>query len=137
MCMLLNVAAHNLSIRNIKMTKRERHITYSVTYIQHTYVLELLRCVQLRFVTLRHATFTLCCFTLCSNIRQTFKVFLLFYISLMERNLKLCVFKSITISFKATGSLNTGIPPPSPHSVHHTFVPCQLDGCVNRREVLT
>ena len=36
-CMLLNVAAHNVSIQNIKMSKRERHITYSVT--KHTYVL--------------------------------------------------------------------------------------------------
>jgi hypothetical protein len=33
--MLLNVAAHNVSIRNVKVSKlvskRERHITYSVT----------------------------------------------------------------------------------------------------------
>jgi hypothetical protein len=96
--LLHNEAAHKVSIRNIKVSKRERHITYSVT--KHTYVcndyvmctlhfvmayvcdavhcvsfmfrklydLELLCCVQLRFVTLRHVTFTLCCFTLCSNI---------------------------------------------------------------------
>ncbi len=30
-CMLLNVAAHNVSIRNVKVSKRERHKTYSVT----------------------------------------------------------------------------------------------------------
>jgi hypothetical protein len=29
--MLLNVAAHNVSIRNVKVSKRKRHITYSVT----------------------------------------------------------------------------------------------------------
>jgi hypothetical protein len=26
-----SVAAHNVSIRNVKVSKRERHITYSVT----------------------------------------------------------------------------------------------------------
>jgi hypothetical protein len=26
-CMLLNVAAHNVSIRNLKVSKRERHVT--------------------------------------------------------------------------------------------------------------
>jgi hypothetical protein len=29
--MLLNVAAHNISIRNIKVSKHERHIMYSIT----------------------------------------------------------------------------------------------------------
>jgi hypothetical protein len=29
--MLLNVAAHNVSVPNVKVSKRERHITYSVT----------------------------------------------------------------------------------------------------------
>jgi hypothetical protein len=29
--MLLNVAAHNLSIRNVKVSKREHHITHSIT----------------------------------------------------------------------------------------------------------
>ncbi len=29
--MLLNVAAHNVSIQNVEVSKRERHITYSVT----------------------------------------------------------------------------------------------------------
>jgi hypothetical protein len=29
--MLLNVAAQNVSIRNVKVSKRERHVTYSVT----------------------------------------------------------------------------------------------------------
>jgi hypothetical protein len=29
--MLLNVAAHNVSIQNVKESKRERHITYSAT----------------------------------------------------------------------------------------------------------
>jgi hypothetical protein len=29
--MLLNVAAHNINIQNVKVSKRERHITYSVT----------------------------------------------------------------------------------------------------------
>jgi hypothetical protein len=29
--LLLNVAAHNVSIRNVKVSKCERHITYSVT----------------------------------------------------------------------------------------------------------
>ena len=37
MCMLLNGDAHNVSIRNIKVSKHERHITYSVT--KYTYVL--------------------------------------------------------------------------------------------------
>jgi hypothetical protein len=32
--LLHNVDAHNVSIRNIKVSKRERHITYSVT--KHT-----------------------------------------------------------------------------------------------------
>ncbi len=31
MCKLLNVAAHNVSIRNVKMSKHGRHIMYSVT----------------------------------------------------------------------------------------------------------
>jgi hypothetical protein len=54
--MLLNVAAHNVNIQNIKVSKRERHITYSVT--KHTYILEYLRnvhftfCNGIRFVTL-------------------------------------------------------------------------------------
>jgi hypothetical protein len=39
--MLLNVAAHNVSIQNVNVN-----------------VLELLRCVQPRSVTLRHVTFT-------------------------------------------------------------------------------
>ncbi len=68
--MLLNVDAHNVSIRNIKVSKRERHKTYCDT--KHTHFLELLHCVQLRrFVTLCHVAFTLCCFTLCSNIVDT------------------------------------------------------------------
>jgi hypothetical protein len=29
--MLLNVAAHNVSIRNVKVSKCERHLTYTVT----------------------------------------------------------------------------------------------------------
>ncbi len=96
--MLLNIATHNVSMRNVKVSKRERHITNSVTkctasqnvkctlhkrhkkytfcdallYVTFTfwklYVLELLHCAQLRFVKLCHVTFTLCCFTLCSNI---------------------------------------------------------------------
>ncbi len=33
-CVLLNVAAHNVSIRNVKVSKRECHITYGVT--KHT-----------------------------------------------------------------------------------------------------
>jgi hypothetical protein len=72
--MLLNVAAHNVSIQNVKMSKREQYITYSVTkrtvsqnvkciHFVMLYVMELLRCVQLRFVTLRHVTITLCRFT--------------------------------------------------------------------------
>jgi hypothetical protein len=32
--MLLNVAAHNVSIQNVKVSKREHHITYSVTRIR-------------------------------------------------------------------------------------------------------
>jgi hypothetical protein len=35
--MLLNVAAHNMSIGNIKVSQRERHITYNIT--KHTNVL--------------------------------------------------------------------------------------------------
>jgi hypothetical protein len=34
--MLLNVAAYNVSIPNIKVSKHERHITYSVT--KHAYI---------------------------------------------------------------------------------------------------
>jgi hypothetical protein len=33
--MLLNVAAHNVSIRNVKVSKREHHITYSVVMVQN------------------------------------------------------------------------------------------------------
>jgi len=29
--MLLNTAAHNVSIRNVKVSKRECHITYTIT----------------------------------------------------------------------------------------------------------
>jgi hypothetical protein len=32
--MLLNVAVHNVSIRNVKVSKRKRHRTYGVT--EHT-----------------------------------------------------------------------------------------------------
>jgi hypothetical protein len=42
--MLLNVAAHNVSIRNKKVSKRERHIMYSVTK----------RSVALRYVATGH-----------------------------------------------------------------------------------
>jgi hypothetical protein len=54
--MLLNVAAHNVSIQNIKVSKRERHITYSVT--KHAFGLKRLRnvhftfCNGIHFVTL-------------------------------------------------------------------------------------
>ncbi len=54
--MLLNVTAHNVSIQNIKVSKHERHIMYSVT--KHTYVLLSLHnvhftfCNGIRFVTL-------------------------------------------------------------------------------------
>ncbi len=35
-CRYIMYIAHNVSIRNIKVSKRERHITYSIT--KHTYV---------------------------------------------------------------------------------------------------
>ncbi len=96
MCMLFNLAAHNVSIRNVKVSIRERHITnsdqkhtasqnvegtlhkrhktfcnaiYLVTLtFRKLYILEFLHCVQLRVVTLCHVMFMLCCFTLCSKI---------------------------------------------------------------------
>ncbi len=87
--MLLHVAANNVSIRNVKVSKRECHIIYAHVMCTLRFVrvyvlwlctlcdiyilktLELLRSVQLRFVTLRHVTFRLCCFMLCSNIFRT------------------------------------------------------------------
>jgi len=57
--MLLNVAAHNVSIRNVKVSKRERHIMYSVT--KHTASQNVkcilhkrykMFCKSIRFVTL-------------------------------------------------------------------------------------
>ncbi len=92
-CMLLNLAAHNVSIRNVKVKVKTwmsqnvqchkkfcnasvmctlRFVTVYVMWrctLCDVYVLELLRCMQLRFVTLRHVTFTLCCFTLCRTSR--------------------------------------------------------------------
>jgi hypothetical protein len=57
--MLLNVAAHNVIIRNVKVSKRERHIMYCVTKITASqYVKCTLRNVPfpfsngIRFVTL-------------------------------------------------------------------------------------
>ncbi len=87
MCMLLNVAAHIVSIRNIKVSKRERHKTYSLTkhtasqnihtfcnaYVHFTF------CNSKRIVTLyvmwrdvyvlktlRFGTLTLCAATFCN-----------------------------------------------------------------------
>ncbi len=71
--MLLNITAHNLSIRNVKVSKR--YVTFTFWKL---YVLELLRCVQLLVVTLRHVTFMLCCFTLCINIVWDFTDLCLF-----------------------------------------------------------
>jgi hypothetical protein len=45
--MLLNVAAHSVSILNIKVSKGEHHIMYSVT--KHTYVLLRLHTVHFTF----------------------------------------------------------------------------------------
>ncbi len=86
--MLLNVVVQNVSIRNVKVSKGEGRITYSITkctasknikctlrkryktfcngirfvtlyvYILKTLRLKLLHCVQLHFVTLRHLMFT-------------------------------------------------------------------------------
>ncbi len=60
--MLLNIAAHNVGTRNVKVSKRERH--------PDVYVLKTLRFGTLTLcaatfcnITLRHVTFTLCCFT--------------------------------------------------------------------------
>ncbi len=63
--MLLNVADHNVSIRNVKVSKRERHITYSVTKRTASQNVKCTLCnVHCTFVTVyvwdvvRHVTFT-------------------------------------------------------------------------------
>jgi hypothetical protein len=56
--MLLNVAAQNVSIRNIKVSKRERHITYSVTKQTYVYVMCTLHFVMVTLCdTVRYVTF--------------------------------------------------------------------------------
>jgi hypothetical protein len=54
--MSLNVAAHNVSIRNVKMSKRERHVTYSVTKRTAS---QNLKCT-LRNVHFAFVTYTFC-----------------------------------------------------------------------------
>ncbi len=84
--MLLNVAAHNVSIQNIKVSKRECHITYRVT--KHTYICNTYVMCTLHFVmvynsnnTFRDTGFSalLLCATTFSNIRScTVDVMLLY-----------------------------------------------------------
>jgi hypothetical protein len=77
--MLLNVAAH--SIRNVKVSIRERHITYSITkhtashisfvhflFFNGIHFVTLYVMRRLCFENLRFGTLTLCSATLCSNI---------------------------------------------------------------------
>ncbi len=64
--MLLNEAAHNVSIRNLKVSKPERNNTYSVT--KHTYVLwRCTLCDVYVLKTLHFGTLALCAPTFCNN----------------------------------------------------------------------
>jgi hypothetical protein len=64
--MLLNEAAHSVGIRNIKVSKRERNNTYSVT--KHTYVLwRCTLCDVYVLKTLCFGTLTLCAAKFCNH----------------------------------------------------------------------
>jgi hypothetical protein len=93
--MLLNIAAHNVSIRNVKVSKRERHITYSVTKCTASQNVKCTLCnVHFTFVTvfvlsrcslcdvyvlktLRFGTPTLCAATFCNIMSCDIYVMLL------------------------------------------------------------
>jgi hypothetical protein len=95
--MLLNVAAHNVSIRNIKVSKRECHIMYSVTkrtasqnlkrtlcnaHFTFVTVYILLRCTLCDVYvlkTLRFGTLKLCAATFC-NITSCDVYIMLLYV---------------------------------------------------------
>ncbi len=61
--MLLNVAAHNVSIQNVKVSKCERHRTYSVTK-RYTFLWRCTLCNIYVMKTLRFGTLTLCSYVL-------------------------------------------------------------------------
>ncbi len=61
--MLLNVAAHNVSIRNVKVSKCECHRTYSVTK-RYTFSWRCTLCNIYVMKTLRFGTLTLCSYVL-------------------------------------------------------------------------
>jgi hypothetical protein len=76
--MLLNVAAHNVSIQNVKVSKRDRHIMYSVTKrtALQNFKCTLQKCYKTFYNTmyvidvyvlknLRFGTFKLCAATFC------------------------------------------------------------------------
>jgi hypothetical protein len=95
--MLLNVAAHNVSIQNIKVSKREHYITYSVTkrtasqnvkctlcnhYKSFVTVYILRRCTLCDIYvlkTLHVGTLTLCAATFC-NITSCDVYIMLLYV---------------------------------------------------------
>jgi hypothetical protein len=64
--MLLNVAAHNVSIRNVKSSKHERHITYSVTKRTASQNVKCTLCDVNVQKTLRFGTLTLFAATFCN-----------------------------------------------------------------------
>jgi hypothetical protein len=95
--MLLNVAAQNISIRNIKVSKREHHIMYSITKRTASQKIKCtlrkrykMFCNDIRFVTLyvmlccilktlHFGALTLCAATFC-NITSCDVYVMLFYV---------------------------------------------------------
>ncbi len=90
--MLLNVAAHNVSIQNVKVSKHERHIMYSVTKrtTSQNVKCTLCNCCKtfyngIRFLTLyvmwrlRFGTLKLCAATFC-NIKSCDVYVMLLYV---------------------------------------------------------
>jgi hypothetical protein len=90
--MLLTVAAHNVSIQNVKLSKHERHITYSVTtnvkcallncyttFCNGIPFVRLTLCDVYVLKTLRFEILTLCAATFC-NITSCGVYVMLLYI---------------------------------------------------------
>ena len=73
--MLLNVAAHNVSIRNIKVSKRERHITYSVTKRTAAQNLQRHKTFSAHYVIVKKFCNGICYVTLSIMLRLRFENF--------------------------------------------------------------
>ncbi len=137
-CMLHNVAVHNVSIRNVKVSKHERHITYSVTKrtasqkIKYTLrkryktfcnvipFVTLYVCDVYVLKTLRFRTLTLCPATFC-NITSCDVYIMLLYVMQQHRNSswQKTQWKSCNCLFTGEwGELHAADGPDQPASLH-------------------